>query len=280
MGKPSPELLALAANIARQYAAFDQVEAVTLAGSQSSGMAEPTSDLDIYVYLQTPLSLNARHEIANTHAVRAEVNNQFWEPGDEWIDQELLLSVDVMFRQVDWIDDQIDRVLVHFQASVGYTTAMWYNVLSSFVLFDRRGWFQQFQSRANQPYPEALQRAIFVKNYPLLRQNISSYKHQIESAIRRQDLVSINHRVAALLASYFDILFAANRLPHPGEKRQVQFALDRCIHIPDGMQRQIEMLLQSCSSINGDIIPHLDTLLDKLDQTLVETGLKPVETAA
>jgi hypothetical protein len=46
------------------------------------------------------------------------------------------------------------------------------------------------------------------------------------------------------------------------------------------MQRQIEMLLQSCSSINGDIIPHLDTLLDKLDQTLVETGLKPVETAA
>jgi hypothetical protein len=29
--------------------------------------------------------------------------------------------------------------------------------------------------------------------------------------------VSLNHRTAALLASYFDVLFALNRVHHPGD---------------------------------------------------------------
>jgi len=52
-----------------------------------------------------------------------------------------------------------------------------------------------------------------------LRTTQSSYRHQIELAIARNDPVSVNHRVAALLASTFDIVFAATRTLHPGEKR-------------------------------------------------------------
>lgn len=66
--------------------------------------------------------------------------------------------------------------------------------------------------------PEPLRRNIIAHNHPVLRRIITSYFHQIEAAVHRQDVVSIHHRLAALVASYFDVLFALNRVLHPGEK--------------------------------------------------------------
>ena len=45
----------------------------------------------------------------------------------------------------------------------------------------------------------------------------ASYLEQIQLALRRADLVSVQHRVTAVLASYFDILFAVSRVP-PGRE--------------------------------------------------------------
>ena len=113
------------------------------------------------------------------------------------------------------------------------------------VLFDRAGWFHQLQQWANQPYPEPLRRAVTAKNYPILRSSQSSYLYQIERAIERRDLVSINHRVAALLASYFDVLFALNRVPHPGEKRLIQLARRVCPKAPHDMPAQVEAVIRA-----------------------------------
>ena len=52
----------------------------------------------------------------------------------------------------------------------------------------------------------------------------SCYLKQIRTAVVRVDPVSLNHRVAAWLASYFDILFAINGRFHPGEKRLLIYA--------------------------------------------------------
>ena len=69
-----------------------------------------------------------------------------------------------------------------------------------------------------------------------------SYYDQLESAVERKDYVSINHRSAAFLASYFDIIFAKNKLLHPGEKKLVSFALENCKILPEDFEKDVEAL--------------------------------------
>ncbi len=269
--KPS-DAFALAERVTRRFASLLQVEAVAQAGSRSSELADAESDIDLYVYVTEDIPLEVRAEIASG-SPRAEVGNVIWEPGDEWLDAETGTSVDVMYRQVRWIEEQLDRVLVRREASVGYSTCFWYNVLHSQTLFDRTGWFEALQRRTRQSYPEDLRRAIIAKNYPLLRRNQSSYLHQIELAVMREDIVSVNHRVTALLASYFDALFALNELPHPGEKRLIQHAEASCLKVPAKMEQQVRDLLESVGRPESGTAEKVNALLDGLDELLLREGL-------
>ncbi|HEY4931441.1 MAG TPA: hypothetical protein VII23_07710 [Terriglobales bacterium] len=271
--KPSVDLT-VAKRIAKQFASLPQVEAVAISGSGTSEFADANSDIDLYVYVTDDIPLELRAKIA-AGAPRAEIGNATWEPGDEWIDAETGTSVDVMYRHMRWMEEQLDRVLVHHHASVGYSTCFWYNVLHSRALFDRSGWFADLQRRAGQPYPQGLRQAIIAKNYPLSRHNQSSYLHQIELAEERNDPVSVNHRVAALLASYFDVLFALNELPHPGEKRLIQHAKASCSKLPHDMERLVTELLASVGNADDGIVARARSLLDGLDELLVRHKALP-----
>jgi hypothetical protein len=265
----------LAKAIAAKFGALPQVVAVALAGSQTSGVSDDSSDYDFCVYVQDDIPVEIRRAIAQEFAEHLEINNQFWEPGDEWIDASSSCGVDVMYRTPQWIEEQLDRVLVRHQASVGYSTCFWWNVLTSAPLYDKEGWFKQLQEKANQPYPEALKKAIIAKNYPILRRNISSYTHQLQKAMTRDDSVSIIHRTAALLASYFDIIFAVNSVPHPGEKRLVAQVKKLCSKIPTGMEEYIPSVNASMASpsSNQSLLHNLNALLDGLDELLIVEGL-------
>jgi predicted nucleotidyltransferase len=269
--------MSLTNDIVAAYSRLPQVEAVVLAGSQTSGTADQDSDIDLYVYSRAEIPLSVRGNIARAGAEYAEVDNRFWEPGDEWIDAGTGIHMDVMFRPVEWIEEQLERVLRRHEARVGYSTCFWYNVLSSQILYDRNGWFRALQEAAHQPYPESLRRAIIAKNHPILRRNISSYLHQLERAVARSDLVSINHRVAALLASYFDILFAVNRMPHPGEKRLVEIASEKCAKVPAAMREQVRELIRAVSQGGQGVIERASILIDGLDDLLSAEGLDPAQ---
>ncbi len=262
--------LTLAQRVSNLFAAVPEVEAVALAGSVTSRFADEHSDIDLYVYASEIVPLATRAQLAR-HAKRSEIGNSFWEPGDEWIDSETGISVDVMFRTTRWVEDQMDRVLQRHEASVGYSTCFWYNIRNSRALFDRSGWFRELHQRASVPYPEELKRAIIAKNHPILRANMSSYLHQIELAFERHDPVSMNHRVTALLASYFDIVFAVNGQPHPGEKRLLQFAQQLCPNLPTGMAERVPALLSAL--LDDPVLPErINALLDGLDDLLHSTG--------
>ena len=266
----------VAANIAQRVADSSlpcpRLRRWLLAGSRTSDFADAISDVDLYVYVSEDIPLDARAKIA-AGSVYVEIGNTTWEPGDEWMDAETGTRVDVMYRQVRWIEEQLDRVLVQHLASVGYSTCFWYNVLHSQPLFDPTGWFAEMQQRANQPYPPELQRAIIAKNYPLLRTNQSSYLHQIQLAVKREDPVSVNHRLAALLASYFDVLFAVNKLPHPGEKRLLQHATTICSKIPAKMDQQVAELVASVGERDGTTVERANTLVDGLDELMLRENL-------
>lgn len=267
----NPELLA---RVSAAYGDLPGVVAVAMAGSRQAGTEDDRSDLDLYVYSPEPVPLAARREIAArfaARAARAEIGNAFWEPGDEWEDRATGVAVDVIFRSPDWIEDELDRVLVRHEASVGYTTSLWFNVLYSAPLVDPGGWFQHLQRRASVPYPEPLRRAIVAKNHPILRQIRSSYLHQIALAFDRDDRVSVHHRLTALLASYFDVLFALNRLPHPGEKRLVPYVLAHCDRRPPDFEPRLHALLAAGQT--PALLRHLDHLLDDLDALLAADHL-------
>jgi hypothetical protein len=266
----------LAQTIAAEYSAIPQVTAVVLGGSLTAGTADQHSDIDLYVYAQggdAPVS--ARAMLIAARAERREIDNHYWETEDGWIETESGTAVDVTYRSEQGITEQIDRVLVRHEASVGYSTCFWYNVLHTKILYDRTGWYARLQQQASQTYPEPLRRTIIAKNHPILRQALSAYIGQLKKAMLRRDLVAINHRIAALLASYFDILFAVNRLPHPGEKRLVSFAEEHCTKLPDGMRFLVQDLLSAGGDGDDRVIIEAETLVENLDQLLQFERLLP-----
>jgi hypothetical protein len=151
---------------------------------------------------------------------------------------------------------------------VGYSTAHWHTIRGLRPLFDRSGRLARMQALSREPYPEPLRVNIIEKNYPLLREVIPSYLHQAEKAVRRGDRVSTNHRVAAFLASYFDIVFAYNGMLHPGEKRLIESAERLCPVLPPNLRRDVESALESAGTASPRLVEDLNRLVDGLDEVL------------
>jgi hypothetical protein len=256
----------LAESICARFSRFPQVVAIALAGSEGAGEADTLSDTDLYVYADAQIPVEARRVIAGEFADRLEIDNRFWEPGDEWIERASGRGIDIMYRSPAWIQDQLARVLDRHEASIGYSTCFWWNVLHSRALYDPAGWYGDLQGRVRQPYPAELRRAIVAKNFPILRQNISSYRHQTEAAMRRGDRMSVHHRVNAFLASYWDVLFAVNGVPHPGEKRIVEHVRRLCQRLPPGWEEAAESLVSQPS------LAQMDRLADGLEEILAAIG--------
>ncbi len=272
----APFGLSIAQQIAARFAAQPEVTAVALGGSRSTGAADPRADIDLYVYAAPPLAVATRAAIASAMAAPGprEIDNHFWEPGDEWAlaSADDTLRIDIMYRAPAWIEAELDRVLVRHEASLGYSTCLWHNVRHASVLYDRDGWFAQLQGIAAAPYPAELRRAIVATNRAVVRGIHSSLLHQLERAVERGDRVGIQHRLTAILASYFDIIFALNRQTHPGEKRLLALARGQCAHLPANFPTTLDALLDTPPS--PTIVGLVIALLDELDTLLHAEGLR------
>jgi hypothetical protein len=258
--------------LAASFATVESVEALVLAGSMTSGLADEGSDYDLYAYTREVVPLEFRARWLTPRAARLELHNTFWEWSDGWVEPDGA-AFDLMYRSCDLIEADVEARLGRGEASVGYSTCLCHSVLQARPVFDRRGWFHALQDRLKStPYPDRLVKGVIDKNLPLLGANLHSYEQQLRSAFRRRDHVSLNHRTAAWLASYFDVLFAANRRFHPGEKRLL-------VHVqalpaaPEGVAADAEAVCTGACSLERCVANHLERMRARLERFLRAQGL-------
>ena len=111
--------------------------------------------------------------------------------------------------------------------------------------------------------PEDLKANIVVRTREI--DQIIEVTIPIKKAILRNDVNSVNHREAAFIASYFDIIFALNEQLHPGEKRLIQFAKNNCKILPNNFELNLMKLFQQQPL---EILETLDIIIAELKSVL------------
>lgn len=245
---------------------FEEVKAIATGGSIANGTSDSKSDIDVYVFVTKDIPIEKRLELVKIYSSNYEVGGEYFGSGDEfWVDK-INKQLDVMYWNINWFEDTIKNTWVKHYPSNGYSTCFLFTLNNFQIKYDSEGWLSDLQKCTFETYPQELKQNIIKRNLMLLKDKpFASYYEQISKAIGRNDLVSINHRVAAFLASYFDIIFAVNELLHPGEKRLITYAKANCKILPKNFEENIVNLLTEKDS---EILNSLDKIIENLKNIL------------
>ena len=246
---------------------LEAVEAIALGGSRAGEQFDNTSDYDVYLYCTGPVEESVRREILSKYCSILEIGNCFWELEDNGRLKDGV-EIDILYRDLDSFVAEVAAVVEQFQARNGYTTCMWHNLLNCKILYDRDGRLAEAKKRFTVPYPEQLQENIVFRNYKLLQSALPAYRTQISKAIRRRDLVSMNHRVSAFMESYFDLLFALNEQTHPGEKRLMQLCKQNCTVLPAQFEENLYRLFYDLYSAPDRVDNDIANIIGQLQKIL------------
>lgn len=254
-------------DIFHSFSSLDGVEAIALGGSRASEVFDCKSDYDVYVYCSFPVAEEERRRILSRYCSRMEIGNSFWEYEDNCTMKDGV-DLDILYRNLDDFISGLEAVVEKSEARNGYTTCMWHNLRTSKVIYDRFGRLGDAKIRFDVPYPEPLRQNIIERNRRLLSGSLPCYRMQIKKALGRGDLVSVNHRVSAFLESYFDIIFAFNRQTHPGEKRLVRLAMERCKDLPRDFKVNLDRLFVAMFNSSEEVMSCIDDICSALDDML------------
>ena len=248
--------------ILQEFQSFRQVKAIAIGGSTSAKLSDNKSDIDVYIFVENDIPVEEREKSIKKYSSKYEVGGEYFGSGDEFFVDDLKQQLDVMYWNVNWFESIVNNVWVKHYPSNGYTTAFLFTLKNFEIIFDRDNWLLNLQNSVKTEYPKELKENIIKRNLMLMKDKpFASYYEQIEKAVRRNDIVSINHRISAFLASYFDVIFAMNELLHPGEKRLIQYAKDNCKILPQNFEENINKLLVQP---NSETLKILDNIIQSL----------------
>lgn len=246
---------------------LDQVEAIALGGSRAGENFDEKSDYDVYLYITAPIDEDIRRTLLADFCDYMEIGNHFWELEDNCTLKNGV-DIDILYRNIDDFSADVKSVVEDCNARNGYTTCMWHNLLTCKIVCDKNGRLQAIKDRFNIPYPEKLRKNIISQNMRLLSDNLPSYDFQINKAVNRGDLVSINHRTSAFLESYFDVIFALNRKTHPGEKRLIELSKKNCEVLPCNFEENLRVLFNDLFTNSEKVKNDLAVILDELKKVV------------
>ena len=252
--------------IINEYKTFRQVRAIAVGGSSSAKTSDNLSDIDVYVFVEHDIPIQEREYLVKKYSEKYEVGGEYFGSGDEFYADNIGRQFDVMFWNTGWFEDVVKNVWEKHYPSNGYTTCFLYTLKNFKIEYDNNDWLKSLQDKLNTPYPKELKENIIKGNMMLMKDKpFASYYEQIEKAVKRDDTNSINHRISAFMASYFDVIFAKNELLHPGEKRLVSYALNNCKILPQNFEENISKLF---NSVNIDKLVVLRNMTENLKKIL------------
>ena len=248
------------------------IQALVLGGSRTTEQIDEKSDYDFYFYSESGIDQNIRRKILLKHCKYFEIGNNYWELGDSG---KLNCGIDfeIIYRVLQQFVKTVADVVENYNAYNGFTTCLWYNVLNSKIIFDKDNVFKKIKERFSIPYPKKLKENIIKRNVALLSDSLISYDKQIITSVYRKDIVNLNNRISAFLASYFDVIFAINELPNPGEKRLMEICLNKCKVLPDGFEKNINGLIQNMGNNESVILEIVNNIIYELKKILAHAGL-------
>ena len=236
--------MSLVDNLFKELSEIKEVEAIALGGSRATGKYDESSDYDVYIYLTDKVDISVRKSILEKYCKYMEISNRYWEEEDD-VTLNDGVDMDIIYRNLDDFNATLKYVVKEHNQYNSYTTCMWHNLVTSKIIFDRNGRLTALVKEYDIEYPEALRSNIINNGIKLLTNHLPSFDKQIFKAETRRDLVSVNHRLAEFLATYFDVLYAINKVKHPGEKRMKEYAIEKCKVLPAKFNEHFEALFSN-----------------------------------
>ena len=237
------------------------VEAIVLA----------SSDYELNIYLTQELPVQRRAEILAPVTTILELNNLWSETKDIGVLSDGT-EVELVYRNLTRFRTQLQSSMLRFEATLGYSTRAWANVVDSRALFDRGGEFRAFQKELDVPYAHDLTKAIVSKNWSMLGESSLGLRAHVKRALLARDWVSVQHRCTAFLASVFDVVFAVNQVRNPGEKRLLERSL-RLAELPKDFEPLVNAVAGPKGSDPAYQLTSLEALATSLGTWLEAKGL-------
>jgi len=243
-----------------------QIDAIVLGGSRATESNDEFSDYDLYIYLNSPLDPKIREEMLLQTSSVVHVGLMFWEEEDHCVFNDGV-GMEIMYRNIEDTRKDLQRVLVNYEASSGYTTCNCRTVLGGKILHDPRGLYRDMVEEFSMPYPSKLRENIIRKNWILMESCTIAHKVYLEMALKRNDMVLLNKRIAGYLDCYFEIIFAFNKVYLTGEKNLIKYACEMCEHLPENFTDNMNSLLVIPNKDIMSIVSKMTAALGKLLST-------------
>jgi predicted nucleotidyltransferase len=210
--------------IVATMAGLPGVAALALGGSTAAGLADEDSDLDVYVYYHQPLAAAA--DRAARLGLLADAGTLEVEIPTFGLEDHLRMQgklIELVYLDLDRLSADAQQAYGQGLSSEGYTTALLYILARSPVLHDATGEVAALRGQLQAGYPEPT-RVRLLREYPEL---LRYYLELLRVSQARDDLLYVQHLRYSLQMIFFNLLFALNRLYHPGGKRLLSHA-QRC----------------------------------------------------